>query len=252
MTKALVRIPRGRPCREHVPPPPRHADKASDPISLLMDISPLRQAGQFRLPLLLTAPPCCGYRHALLLQPLRSQRFGFGAAAFLRMLPCPSCRLAVGGFQLRDWPAGQFALHRHEAVVRHDLAGAVADPVPIRDDTLRSLCPAPAQATRVSVTLEREMILAGGQDCPGRRECERASLTDAAKAIASPPARSNSRATCSAKAILMSLTRIFAPNLTSCTACERPSPPPAPVTIAMRPPSIKAASSASFPTLFTH
>lgn len=166
--KAPARIPRGRPCREHVPPPLRHANKANDTISLLMDIPSPTTGRSIRPSLLLTAPPCCGYRHALLLKPprlptLRPQRGGFPPSAAM-----PACHLAVGGFQLRGRPAGRFALHVHGAVVRLDLAAAAADPVPIRD---------------------------------------------------APPTQ----------------------------PASRPGPPPAPVTIAMRPPSIKAASSASPP-----
>ena len=68
------------------------------------------------------------------------------------------------------------------------------------------------------------------------------SVTDAPCAIASPPAARISATTASAAALVprsagrpKSLTTTFAPRAASASACCRPNPPPAPVTIATRP-----------------
>ncbi len=74
----------------------------------------------------------------------------------------------------------------------------------------------------------------------------------AERLTASPGTSEYGSVTVAAAASLTSLTRTLAPSRASIRAWERPSPPPAPVTIAIRPPSIMAVPSALFSIPFTH
>ena len=78
------------------------------------------------------------------------------------------------------------------------------------------------------------------------------SVTEPAKPIASPPASVTSRATFAAASAFMSLTTTLAPSRESSSACDRPNPPPAPVTIATRPASLISTPSDASSIPFTH